>query len=485
MNCQSHLYRNCHPRRAGPPLVPEGMRRRASVAIALAELMGPACGTSGKHPGSARAEAQAIFRRRPRASSICSWPARRAIWSCSTTSRSWRSSTARCRRPNLLKGYRAAFINPNSKLLGPKFKFAKHGQSGAELSELLPHLAAVVDDIAIVKSMVTDAFNHAPAQILMNTGSQQFGRPSIGLVGHLRPGQRVAGPAGLRRVFSSGKKGPAAATRNWGSGFLPTVYQGVPFRGERRPGAVSVESRAASIAKLQRDSLDARQRAQPAASGRSRRSRNRHAHQLASRWRTACNRARPELMDISQGAASTCSRCTAPSRASRRSPTTACWPGGWSSAACGSCSSSTKPGTSTAIWCTTSRRTATTPIRPCAALVKDLKQRGLLDDTLVIWGGEFGRTPMVQGAATTAATIIPTPSRCGWPAAASSRGVTLGETDDFGFNVVEDRVHVHDLHATILHLLGFDHQRLTFKFQGLDAKLTGVEPARVVRELLA
>ncbi|HLJ10003.1 MAG TPA: DUF1501 domain-containing protein, partial [Planctomycetaceae bacterium] len=128
--------------------------------------------------------------------------------------------------PELLKGYRAAFINPNSKLLGPKFKFAKYGQSGAELSELLPKLAEVVDDIAIVKSMVTDAFNHAPGQILMNTGTQQFGRPSIGSWVTYGLGSESEDLPGFI-VFSSGKKGPSGGNSNWGSGFLPTLHQGV------------------------------------------------------------------------------------------------------------------------------------------------------------------------------------------------------------------------------------------------------------------
>src|SRR5690349_738427 len=135
---------------------------------------------------------------------------------------------------DLLKGYRAAFINPNSKLLGPKFKFAKYGKSGAELSELLPHLAKVADDIAIVKSMKTDAFNHAPAQIFMNTGSQQFGRPSFGSWVTYGLGSETRDlPAFV--VLNSGKKGPSGSNSNWGSGFLPTVYEGVPFRGSGDP----------------------------------------------------------------------------------------------------------------------------------------------------------------------------------------------------------------------------------------------------------
>src|SRR5665213_1452086 len=135
---------------------------------------------------------------------------------------------------DLLKGYQAAFINPNSKLLGPKFKFARHGQSGAELSELLPRLAEVVDDVAIVKSMATDAFNHAPAQIMMNTGSQQFGRPSIGSWVTYGLGSESEDLPGFI-VFSSGKKGPSGGNSNWGNGFLPTLHQGVQFRGGAEP----------------------------------------------------------------------------------------------------------------------------------------------------------------------------------------------------------------------------------------------------------
>src|SRR5213075_663378 len=134
----------------------------------------------------------------------------------------------------LLKGYRTAFINPNSTLLGPKFKFAKYGQSGAEVSELLPHFSKIVDDVAIVKSMVTDAFNHAPGQLLMNTGTMQFGRPSMGAwVTYGLGSESKDLPAFV--VFSSGKKGPSGGNSCWGSGFLPTVYQGVQFRGGSEP----------------------------------------------------------------------------------------------------------------------------------------------------------------------------------------------------------------------------------------------------------
>src|SRR5262245_25601387 len=157
--------------------------------------------------------------------------------------------------PELLKGYRAAFINPSSKLLGPRFKFSKHGQCGAELSELLPHLATVVDDIAIVRSMATDAFNHAPGQILMNTGAQQFGRPSFGswVVYGLGSEARDL-PAFV--VFSSGSKGPSGGNSNWGSGFLPSMYQGVQFRGGGDPVLYLANPRGVD-SQLQRNTLDA------------------------------------------------------------------------------------------------------------------------------------------------------------------------------------------------------------------------------------
>src|SRR5689334_3180649 len=155
----------------------------------------------------------------------------------------------------LIKGYRAAFINPDAALLGPKFKFARHGQSGAELSELLPHLAEVADDVAIVKSMYTDAFNHAPGQILMSTGTQQFGKPSLGAWTLYGLGSETQNLPGFV-VFSTGKKGPSGGNSNWGSGFLPTVYQGVTFRTSGDP-VLYLSNPSGVDASLQRESLDA------------------------------------------------------------------------------------------------------------------------------------------------------------------------------------------------------------------------------------
>ena len=382
--------------------------------------------------------------------------------------------------PELLKGYRAAFINPNSTLLGPKFKFARHGQSGAELSELLPHLATVADDIAIVRSMSTDAFNHAPGQLLMNTGSPQFGRASIGAWVTYGLGSEARDlPAFV--VLSSAAKGTSGGNANWGSGFLPTVYQGVPFRSGSDPVLFLSNPRGVDQA-LQRESLQTiaalnehrlTDVGDPEIATRTR------AFEMAGRMQSAA----PELMDLSQETADTLEMYGA------------------------------EPGKSSfANNCLLARRLVERGVRyvqlfheawdqhgnlvadlkkncghtdqGSAALIKDLKQRGLLDQTLVIWGGEFGRTPMVQGG-NDGRDHHPNAFSMWLAGGGIKPGITVGESDELGFNVVRDRVHVRDLHATLLHLLGLDHERLTYKFQGLDAKLTGVEQAHLVQQLLA
>ena len=379
----------------------------------------------------------------------------------------------------LLDGYRAAFINPNSKFLGPKFKFARHGQSGAELSELLPHLATVVDDIAIVKSMATDAFNHAPGQILMNTGSQQFGRPSFGswtLYGLGCETREL--PAFV--VFSSGKKGPSGGNSCWGSGFLPTVYQGVQFRGSgdpvlylSNPNGISPEVQAETLQSINRlNQLQLNRVGDPEIATRI------SAFEMAHRMQTST----PELMDLKQepehilkmygaepGKSSFANNCLLARRLIERGVRfVQLFHEAWDQH--GNLVNDLK------------KNCADTD-QACAALVKDLKQRGLLQDTLVIWGGEFGRTPMVQGGSDgrdhhpNAFTM--------WMAGGGIKpGLTLGNSDEFGFNAVEDRVHVHDLHATLMHLLGFDHTKLTYKFQGRQFRLTDIH-GQVVQKLLA
>ncbi|MBX3412322.1 MAG: DUF1501 domain-containing protein [Pirellulales bacterium] len=379
----------------------------------------------------------------------------------------------------LLEGYRAAFINPNSKLLGPKFKFARHGNCGAELSELLPHLAGVVDDIAIVRSMVTDAFNHAPGQILMNTGSQQFGRPSLGSWITYGLGSESKDLPGFI-VFSSGKKGPSGGNSNWGSGFLPTVYQGVQFRSSGDP-VLYLSSPRGADRQLERESLDTLNRLNQrrlAETGDPEIATRINSFEMAFRMQTSA----PELMDLSgepqhvldlygvePGKPSFAYNCLLARRMIERGVRCVeLFHEAWDQH--GNLVGDLK-------------RNCQDTDQACAALVQDLKQRGLLDETLVIWGGEFGRTPMVQGGNDgrdhhpNAFTM--------WLAGGGTRpGITLGTTDDLGFNAATDRVHVHDLHATILHLLGFDHTKLTYRFQGRDFRLTDVH-GNVVKQLLA
>jgi hypothetical protein len=380
----------------------------------------------------------------------------------------------------LIKDYRAAFISPNSTLLGPKFKFAKHGQSGTELSELLPHLATVVDDIAIVKSMHTDAFNHAPGQLLMSSGSMQFGRPSMGAWCSYGLGTESQDlPAFV--VFSTGKKGPSAGAGNWGAGFLPSVHQGTMFRSVgdpvlylSNPGGVDwqiQQDTIAAVKNLNQQHLDIV--GDPEIATRI------NQFELAARMQTVA----PEVMDITKESKETLEMYGA------------------------------EPGKgSFANACLLARRMAEKGVRfieifheawdqhgalkkdiaqnckdtdqAAAALIKDLKQRGMLDDTLVVWGGEFGRTPMVQDKDGDGRDHHPNCFTMWMAGGGVKRGVTIGESDDFGFNVTKDKIHVHDLHATMLHLLGFDHTKLTYRFQGRDFRLTDVH-GEVAHQLLA
>jgi len=381
--------------------------------------------------------------------------------------------------PELIEGYRAAFISPNSKLLGPKFKFARHGRSGTELSELLPHLAGVVDDIAIVKGMVTDAFNHAPSQILMNTGSQQFGRPSLGAWLLYGLGSETRELPGFV-VFSSGKKGPSGGNSNWGSGFLPTVYQGVQFRGQGDP-VLYLSNPKGVDDQLQRDSLDsirALNQMQLDVVGDPEIATRINSFEMAFRMQTSA----PELMDIAQeprhvldlygaepGKSSFANNCLLARRMVERGVRCVqLFHEAWDQH--GALVRDLK-------------KNCEDTDRASAALVKDLKQRGLLDETIVIWGGEFGRTPMVQGGSD-GRDHHPNAFAM-WLAGGGIRpGITYGESDEFGFNVIEDKVHVHDLNATLLHLMGLDHLRLTYRFQGRDFRLTDVH-GKLVEGLLA
>lgn len=378
----------------------------------------------------------------------------------------------------LLKDYRAAFINPNSALLGTKFKFNRHGQSGIEISELLPNIAKHVDDLCFIKSMQTDAVNHAPAQIMLSTGHTQFGRPSIGAWTLYGLGNESEDLPGY--VVLSSAKGTSGGASNYGCGFLPTLYGGVPFRGKGDP-ILYLSNPKGYDAQAQRSSLDAlkrlNQRSMDSISDPETAARI-QAYETAYRLQTSA----PELMDLGQESQSTLDayaikdpkesnfarNCLLARRLAERDVRFVqlfheAWDqhGGLDTELPKNCKDTDQP---------------------VAALLQDLKDRDMLKDTLVIWGGEFGRTPMAQGQNgrdhhNRAFTML-------LAGGGVKGGHVHGATDDFGFNVTENPVHVHDLNATLLHLLGFDHERLTHRFQGRDFRLTDVH-GRVVEDIIA
>ena len=385
--------------------------------------------------------------------------------------------------PSVIKGQRYAFIRSDAAVLGPRFAFKKHGQSGMELSEILPHLATVADDICLVKSVTTDQFNHAPAQIFLNTGSGQPGRPSMGSWVVYGLGSEAKNlPAFVVMSTGAGISGGAA---NWSSGFLPSSLAGVRLRNQGDP-ILDVSNPAGVDKRLQRETLDllgqlnqraARVDNDPEIAARI------ASYELAFRLQTSA----PDLMDLRSESKETLEMY-------------GCDPD--------------KPSFARA--CLLARRMIERGVRfvniynegwdahsdvvgnlrgncrntdqAAAALVKDLKQRGLLDETLVIWGGEFGRTPMVE----TNPALGRSQGRDHHPQAYTmwlagggiKRGFTYGQTDELGFHVAENPVHTHDLQATILHCLGLDHERLTYRYAGRDFRLTDVH-GRVVKELLA
>jgi len=380
---------------------------------------------------------------------------------------------------SLLEGYRSAFINSNAPLLAPRFSFSRHGQSGMEISELLPNLAAITDDFALVKSMHTDAFNHAPGQILMSTGVQQFGRPSIGAWVTYGLGSESQNlPAFV--VLSTGIKGTSGGASNWGSGFLPTTYQGVVFRNTGEP-VMHLTNPPGITADIQRDSLDGIKDLNAmhlAAIGDPEIATRINSFEMAYRMQTSA----PELMDIASepqsildmygatpGQPSFAGSCLLARRLIERGVRfVQIFHEAWDH------HSNLTKGLKT--------ECAKTD-QPSAALIKDLKARGLLDDTLVIWGGEFGRSPMAQGG-TDGRDHHPNSFTMLLAGGGIKSGLTYGATDDLGFNVINSPVHIHDLHATTLHLLGLDHTKLTYRFQGRDFRLTDIS-GNVVHDLIA
>ena len=378
----------------------------------------------------------------------------------------------------LLKNYRAAFINPNSALLGTKFKFQRYGKSGVELSELLPHTGKIVDDLCLIRSMQTDAVNHAPAQIMMNTGSPQFGRPSLGSWSLYGLGSEAENLPGY--VVLSSAKGTSGGASNWGCGFLPTMYAGIPFRASGDPILYLSNPRGIDDA-TQRASLDAITRLNQRSlidSGDPEVAARIQGYEMAAQLQQSA----PDLMDIGKesketlelygvepGKSGYARKCLLARRLIERGVRfVQLFHEAWDQH--GNLSKDLQ-------------KNCRDTDRASAALVQDLKQRGLLEDTLVIWGGEFGRTPMVQGG--NDGRDHHNRGFTMWLAGGGVKaGHVHGATDDLGFNVARDPVHVHDLHATILHQLGFDHTKLTYRFQGRDFRLTDVH-GQVVRNILA
>jgi len=385
--------------------------------------------------------------------------------------------------PEVIGGQRYAFIRPDAAVLGPRYKFSRHGQCGAELSEMLPYLSQVVDDICLVKSVRTDQFNHAPAQLFLNTGFSQPGRPSLGSWVLYGLGSESSDlPAFIVMSTGAGISGGAA---NWSSGFLPTLYTGVRFRNQGDP-ILNVTSPKSLDARLQRDTLDligGLNRQRLAIEGDPEIATRIASYEMAYRLQTSA----PELMDLKSESKVTLEMYGADPE--RPSFARACllarrmiergvrfvniYHEGWDAHSDVAGNLKTNCGATD---------------RASAALIRDLKQRGLLDDTLVIWGGEFGRTPMVE----TNPALGRKQGRDHHPQAFTmwmagggiKPGVILGETDELGFHVVQDPVHIHDLQATILHLLGLDHERLTYTYQGRQFRLTDVH-GQVVKQILA
>jgi len=389
---------------------------------------------------------------------------------------------------SLFGGERFAFIRGVPKMLGSPYSFARHGESGQWMSELLPHLATQADRIAVVRSMHTEHFNHAPAQIFMNTGHGLIGRPSFGSWLTYGLGTENEDLPGFV-VLLSGQYGPSGGASCWGSGFLPTVYQGVRFRSQgdpvlflSNPEGVDADRRRRSIEAIA--ALDERHLQ---ATGDPEIETRIAQYEMAYRMQSSV----PELMDIGAeprsvreaygvepGKVAFANNCLLARRLLERGVRfVQLYHWGWDS-------HGTNP--SDDIVTSLPQRCLETD-RACTALLEDLEARGLLDETLVVWGGEFGRTPMNEERNGSKYLGRDHHPHCFtmWLAGGGIRpGVSLGATDELGYFIAEDRVTVHDLHATLLHLLGIDHERLTHRFQGRDFRLTDVY-GKVVRELLA
>lgn len=389
--------------------------------------------------------------------------------------------------PSMTKDLKLAFIKPTAAVMASPFQFQRYGQCGMELSELLPQVGSCADDITLIRSMHTDAFNHHPGQLLLFTGSIQFGRPSMGAWAIYGLGSESQDLPGFV-VLTSGR-GTSGGASNFGSGFLPSHYQGTVFRNSGEP--IPYLSNPPGISKdLQRETLrtvNALNAEAQASSGDVEIASRMSSYELAFRMQMSS----PELLDFSKEPASILEMygVNSSDKDQRQFATN-----------CLLARRLIERGVRfvlmmDASWDHHSELKKQLPIRckkidqPTAALIKDLKQRGLLDETLICWGGEFGRTPMVEmrrpNDAGNAGRDHHPNAYSMWLAGGGMKpGLVYGKTDDLCLNIEETPVHVHDLQATILHNLGFDHTRLTYRHMGRDFRLTDVG-GTVVKNILA
>ncbi len=388
-----------------------------------------------------------------------------------------------------LEGKRFAFTSGVPKLMGTPRKFARYGEGGIWLSDAVPHFHGVADDLCVINSMTTDQFNHAPAELLVYTGSARPGRPSLGAWVSYGLGSESENLPGFVVLISSGVQ-PNGGRNSYGSGFLPSVYQGVQCRSKGDPVlyASDPEGMDRRMRRLSLDTLRELNELQARELGHPETRTRIAQYELAYRMQTSV----PEVMDIKRepkhvveaygaqlGESSFANNCLLARRlveAGVRYVQLFDW--GWDFHGTGA-GEGLRGGLT---------KKCATMDKPVAALINDLKQRGMLDETLIILGGEFGRTPFREGR-TAKSKIL---GRDHYPdcytmvlaGGGVKGGTTHGASDELGFQIASDRVHVHDLQATILHLLGFDHERLTFRFQGRDYRLTDVH-GEVVTEILA
>lgn len=385
---------------------------------------------------------------------------------------------------SLFEGQQFAFIRSRPKMLGtpdkPEFRFQQCGDGGGTISNLMPHLQGVSDEIAFIKSLHTEQFNHGPAQLFLLTGFNRFGRPSLGSWATYGLGSENANLPGFVVLITGSVLG--AGNSAWGSGFLPTVYQGIEFRSQGDPVLFLSNPKGVDSTSRRRivDTINRLNQTRLADVGDPEIATRISQYEMAYRMQTSV----PELMSIDgepehihkmygtqPGKTSFANNCLLARRLVERGVRfVQLFDQGWDMHG--------------GVFNNLPKKTKQVD-RPIAALITDLKQRGLLDETLIVWSAEFGRTPMGQGDRASVGRDHHKDAYTVWMAGGGVKGgVSYGETDELGYSVAQNPVHVHDFNATILHLLGLNHERLTFRFQGRQFRLTDVD-GHVVHDVLA